>query len=255
MKSIKLIFSDLDRTLLRDDKTLSPYTRQVLAACRERGIKFFPTTARPPRALENWIDGLSYDGAVCHNGGVAVLGDKIIWENGIDPQVTAALLGELCKNFPEKKISAEIAGRLYANFDARDIWPGIVYTPSEFDGLPDLPSEKILVEITDPEDVRAYTALLPAELKLTVSDGTLAMIQPRGIEKGKAVRSICERLGVSPTDTVGFGDDLNDISLLLTCGQGVAVENALPQVKAAASALCGSNEEDGPARWLEEHIL
>ena len=54
---------------------------------------------------------------------------------------------------------------------------------------------------------------------------------------------------------MGFGDDLNDIPLLQAGGWGVAVSNALPTVKAAAQEVCLSNQEDGVAHWLEEHIL
>ena len=66
-QQIRLIASDLDGTLLRDDRTLSSYTRSVLKRCRTAGILFFAVTARPPRALESAIPGLEYDGAICHN--------------------------------------------------------------------------------------------------------------------------------------------------------------------------------------------
>ena len=54
---------------------------------------------------------------------------------------------------------------------------------------------------------------------------------------------------------VAFGDDINDLEMVKNCGIGVAVENAIDDVKAAAKYICGTNDNDGVAKWLEEHIL
>ena len=255
MQEIKLIACDLDRTLLRSDKTLSPYTRSVLARCRERGILFFAATARPPRALERWIEHLSYDGALCHNGGVAIFQDQIIWEQGIDPGTAMQLLQRLQREFPDATLSAEIGGELYANFDAGTIWNGIAYHFTDFSSLPDKPAEKLIIGYQSPEQVDAVMACLPKELYCQISDDKIIMIQPKGVEKGAALKGICEKLEISLTQTVAFGDDWNDISLLKNAGIGVAVENALPEVKAVADEICASNEKDGPAHWLEQHLL
>ncbi len=255
MGQIKLIASDLDRTLLRHDESLSPYTRAVLARCREKGVLFFVATARPPRALENLIGGLTYDGALCHNGGVVVLNGEIVWEHGIAPDVALHLLRRLQREFPQATISAEIGGELYANFGADKLWFGTPYHFTDFSVFPDKPAEKLMLGLQFPEQVKEVDACLPEGLYCQVSDNKIIMIQPKGVEKGKALNAICERLGISAAQTVGFGDDWNDISLLQACGVGVAVGNALPEVKKAADEICASNEEDGPARWLEEHLL
>lgn len=252
---IKLIASDLDGTLLRNGKTLSPYTLSVLERCRSCGIIFLAATARPPRALEAVIPGLDYDGAICHNGGVAVLHGKVIWEQGITSQTAAALAQRILEQLPGARLSAEIAGELYANFDAASIWPGCPYWETDFSSLPDKPAEKLIVEVESKEQVRSLERLLPEELYPQVSENRVVMIQPKGVEKGKALLELCRRLSISPAQTVGFGDDFNDISLLDACGTGVAVENALSEVKAASDCVCLSNEEDGPAHWLEQHLL
>ncbi|MBQ7433328.1 MAG: HAD hydrolase family protein [Lachnospiraceae bacterium] len=56
-------------------------------------------------------------------------------------------------------------------------------------------------------------------------------------------------------EIVAFGDDYNDIEMLRACGTGVAVGNALAEVKQAADEVCLTNEEDGVALWLTEHVL
>lgn len=253
MKQILLIASDLDGTLLRNDKTLSPFTRKVLARCREKGILFVAATARPPRALEGWIDGLCCDGAICHNGGVATLDGKIIWEQGIAPEKAAKTIKRIQKEFPEARISAEAGGDLFANFDVSPLWPGIEFKTTDFSTFPNIPAEKLIVELKSPSMSEKITELLPDGLTAQVSENAIIMIQPEGVEKGAALKGLCERLHIPLSKTVAFGDDWNDISLLRTAGTGVAVGNALPEVKAAADEICADNEDDGPARWLEAH--
>lgn len=255
MRQIKLIASDLDGTLLRNDKTLSLRTRAVLARCRERGILFFAATARPPRVLESRIDGLFYDGALCHNGGVAVLHGETIWKDGFSPETALPLVRRILREFPGVRISAEIGGLLYANFDCSSIWEKVEFIYTDFSTLPNHLLDKLLIGLDSPGMAEKASALLPEELAGQVSENSVLMVQPKGVEKGKALRAVCERLGISPSETVAFGDDWNDISLLQAAGTGVAVENALPEVKNAADEICESNEEDGPAKWLESHIL
>lgn len=251
---VRMIASDLDFTLLRNDRSISPYSLEVLRLCREKGILFIPSTARPPRTLA--ATGIEYDGALCHNGGVAVVGDDIVWERGIEPETGAALFGEIRALLPGLRLAAEMGGLLYANFPSEELWPGVEYLPTDFSRYPDAMAEKLMVILDDPGQAEAVSALLPRyDLSGKISEKALLMIQPAQVDKGSALLGLCEHLGIRPQEVVAFGDDWNDIPLLRAAGLGIAVENALPEVKAAADAVCSSNEEDGPARWLEEHLL
>ena len=52
-----------------------------------------------------------------------------------------------------------------------------------------------------------------------------------------------------------FGDDFDDAESMQLCGLGVAVENAIPEVKAVADEVAESNDADGVAKWIETHVL
>ena len=52
------------------------------------------------------------------------------------------------------------------------------------------------------------------------------------------------------SDVCAFGDDLADLGMLSLCGRGIAVANAVPEVRNIADAVCLSNEEDGVAKYL-----
>ncbi|MBD5513854.1 MAG: HAD hydrolase family protein [Lachnospiraceae bacterium] len=61
-------------------------------------------------------------------------------------------------------------------------------------------------------------------------------------------------LDISLNEIVSFGDDINDMEMLQICGTGVAVSNAVMDVKAVADCVALSNDEDGLAEWLEKNI-
>ena len=78
---------------------------------------------------------------------------------------------------------------------------------------------------------------------------------PAASGKTTAIKALAETSGISLEDTVAFGDDLNDIEMLRLCGMGVAVANAIPEVREAAGEITLSNDEDGVAEWLAGHCL
>jgi len=57
------------------------------------------------------------------------------------------------------------------------------------------------------------------------------------------------------SEVIAFGDDNNDIEMLRECGTGVAVANAIDECKSSADHICGSCDDDGLAKWLEENVL
>ena len=73
---IKAIVVDLDRTLLRSDKTISSYTRGVLEACKGRSIRIMVATARPWRTAKPYCEMIGADGVVVSNGARVICGDR-----------------------------------------------------------------------------------------------------------------------------------------------------------------------------------
>lgn len=67
----------------------------------------------------------------------------------------------------------------------------------------------------------------------------------------QAIARLTEQLGVQPSEVLAIGDELNDIEMIRWAGYGVAMGNALPQVKAAADAVTAPNSADGLAVVLE----
>ena len=85
----------------------------------------------------------------------------------------------------------------------------------------------------------------PSELEITA----------RGVTKGSGARELMRSLGVAPDEATAFGDGGNDLPIARTVGRFVAMGNADPDVKAAATEVCPPVTEDGVAVWIEEHLL
>ena len=77
----------------------------------------------------------------------------------------------------------------------------------------------------------------------------------RGATKWQAVVHLLARFGFTPDEIIAVGDDVNDIEMIKGAGLGIAVANALPQVKEAASYIVGSNDEDGVAEVVDKFLL
>lgn len=252
--AIKMIVTDLDRTLLRDDKTISGYTEKTLLELKKRGIPFVIATARPIRAVRQWLSFLRYDAAVFHNGAVVMLGSEVIGRFGLEN--TEGIAAAILKGIPGSRITVEAGDWMYSNMPAEELWPGVQYTRTEdFRETRGLLAEKVIVTAGTLEEMAALEPYTPQGAYLQLSDNTIAMMMNRAATKLNGIRLLAERYGIGLSETAAFGDDYNDIDMLSACGKGVAVENALPEVKAAANEVCGGSEEDGVARWIWDNVL
>jgi len=254
MQKIRMIATDLDGTLLRRDKTISEYTADVLHRLREKGIIFAVATARPARTMAEDLGFLPIDAGVFHNGAAVFAGGRRIGGWGIENG--GSIVRSVLAKRPESRICLESGEILYANFDAGEIWRGISYVPtqdfSEADGKI---ADKLIIEADTIEKVRSYDAFLPEGVYSQLCEGRLALCMHREATKPGGIRLIADHFGIGMHEIAAFGDDHNDIAMLSACGAGIAVGNAIDEVKRAADHIALSNEEDGVARWIEENIL
>lgn len=70
MKKVRMIVTDLDGTLLKDDKTISSFTIDVIKKYKSNGGIFVAATARPVRAVKEYDKILNFDAGIYHNGAV-----------------------------------------------------------------------------------------------------------------------------------------------------------------------------------------
>ncbi len=248
---MKAIITDLDRTLLRTDKSISGYTMDVLRKCRERGILVMTASARPLRDIREYQKQVVFDAVTATNGAVIDLPDRRM-EYGIRRESGEQILSGLLK-FPDVFLSIETSGGLYSNRDI-PVWKPVIY--EDFPKLPDnVVLYKILASSSRRELYDNVGQILTEDVYHTVANHDLVQIMSREATKWNGVRQMLTCFGISPHDAVYFGDDNDDIEPIRNCGMGVAVANAIPAVLEAADRIVDSNDSDGVARFIETNIL
>ncbi len=250
----KMIVTDLDGTLLRKDKTISPYTIEVIAKLRRSGHKFVIATARPLRAAKKFLESVEIDAGIYHNGALLYLGKNKIDSYQID-RVQDVIHSILHLN-PSVSVAAEADDILYSNFDAERLWPGTDYTLTQtgFSEIYGRKADKIIVEVNSLEDIEKYKSILADDLYIQISENKIGMIMKKAAVKSNGIQHLASEFEIGTENIIAFGDDYNDIDMLQTAGIGICVANGLDIVKNHADIICGSNEEDGVAKWLEENL-
>ena len=97
--------------------------------------------------------------------------------------------------------------------------------------------------------------MLTDDLYYTVANGHLIQIMSKSATKWSGVKAMLDISNISATETAYFGDDHDDVEPIRMCGIGVAVSNAIDEVKAVADHIAESNDDDGVAKFIEGMIL
>ncbi len=92
-------------------------------------------------------------------------------------------------------------------------------------------------------------------ITVTSSHPSNVEVSGPGVSKKSGVERVCAELNISMAEVMAIGDNHNDLELIKAAGLGVAVDNASPDLKAAADALTKSNAEDGVAYAIQEYLL
>jgi hydroxymethylpyrimidine pyrophosphatase-like HAD family hydrolase len=152
------------------------------------------------------------------------------------------------------KTASEYGGRHYSNFVVSDMWENITYFDVVDFSAHELDAEKLYMVVEKPEDVLFIEKNISEGLYLKVSSDNLAMVMHKDATKAKAVAELARQWGIPQSRIVSFGDDSNDLDMLEYSGIGVAMGNALDEVKSVADFICTSNDEDGLAEWISSYV-
>ncbi|CAL9475785.1 Sugar phosphatase YidA [Streptomyces sp. enrichment culture] len=265
----RLIATDLDGTLLRDDKSVSPRTVAALAAAEEAGIEVFFVTGRPARWMDVVSDHVHGHGlAICGNGAAVV---DLRGGPGAHRFVKVRELARKNALDTVRLLREAAPGTVYAveqtyDFNQEPEYPRLhvevpdVLAPAEELLGPDGPAAddpvlKILAfhPALDPDAFLTLARLAVGD-RATVtrsSSSALLEISGPGVSKASTLALCCAERGISHEEVVAFGDMPNDVEMLTWAGRSYAMGNAHPDVIAAASGRTVANNEDGVAVVIE----
>ena len=269
MKKKTLFLSDLDGTLLTPRQNLSPFTVQSINALTEKGLIFSYATARSHHSASRATQGLQLHSPLIFHNGVFIM-ENITWKklhacyftreeaanillilqsHGVEPMIYTSIEDVSKNSYVPEKISRGIV-----NF--------IKTRPNDPRHRP-VTEERMLdgdifyfLCIDDDEKLSPCHEKLKKQFQCTYQidmyDGEHWLeIMPSSATKANAALRLKEMLGCEKI--VAFGDGINDLPLFEIADECYAMENAVPELKKAATAVIDSNEEDGVAKWLIEN--
>jgi len=257
MKQIKIIFFDIDGTLVNPQTgSISDLTKLTINRLSSNGILLCIATGRPPASLPDFT-GLPIDifctcnGALCYNGTETIISNPISTENVQKLIQNAANIG--------RPISIALRDRLAANGTEKDLEDyyglcGLKLTAA--DNFNELSKQNVYQLMVGFRPSDQQTLLSDVEdVKLAISWERAADIIPAVNGKGAAIQKILEYYQLKPEEALAFGDSYNDMEMLQAVGTGVAMGNGVPELKDLANDVCKSVSEEGIYHYCLSHKL
>ena len=252
---IKIIFSDMDGTLLTSANKLPDGFDEMAAELKRRGVIFAPASGRQYfsllKSFEKYVDEFLF---LAENGTLVMHREIEIFSSPID----RAAVDEVLKvTEPLKNILRVWCGKKDAYIRREQDTPenqaelGKYYTHNavvdDFSAIDDTPIKVALFDATGHADEKIYRHLAQFydDLQVVLSSDYWVDVMTKGISKGEAVRAVQRILDVKPEECAAFGDYMNDYEMLQAVGHSFAMANAHPELKKIARYETASNDEFG----------
>lgn len=266
---IRLIAVDLDGTLLNEENQISPRTIEALTRAEEQGILIVPATGRCKALLpRELLQNLKIRYTILENG--AEIWDceegRALYKQRLKEETTRWIYQKVrnregfAEFFRNGEAYAEISSLERLREDQVDrnfinyFRQNHIFVQN-LEQLPDVLEQTEKINLYDlPSSLRAeLVAALERDESCTVtsSAGNNLEVQGYEIEKGKALRILCEQLNILPEEVLAFGDGQNDLEMLRYAGTGIAMGNADGAIRQEADGVTRSNRADGVAVYLE----
>ena len=258
-----LICTDLDGTLLSDDKSISPENLRAIEYFKQEGGIFTFVTGRMPFFASHACDIIKPNAPIgCINGGglYDYPSRKYLWQ-GVMPDGVVDLIRSIDEKVPSVGIQVNTFYKVYFCKENP-----VMKEFRRLTGIPNLtgnyaevtePIAKILFGCEREDEIRPVESILRSHPKadnfdFIRSEKTLFEVLPKGIGKGTAIRNLVNQLGLDIRKTIAIGDYNNDISMFHAAKVGIAVANACPDALATADYVTVSNNESAIARVIAD---
>ena len=263
---IRFLLSDMDGTLLLPDHSLSQRTIEAVRSLREAGVLFSLATGRPPKAMLQQIEALGVDlPTAAFNGGTIVNPDGSLLVAHYLPATAALTALALFADLPDIEVWVFSGGDWLLKDPHRPMVPreqhGLGYPPVVVESFePYLERiDKIVAASNNAELLIELEAqLLPkveGQAQVSRSQPIYLDVTAMQANKGAALATLAEFLGVSLEQTAAMGDGGNDPAMFHRAGLSIAMGQAEEAVKLQADVVTGANTEDGAAQAIERYIL
>lgn len=270
----RIVFLDVDGTILEHGTHVSPSTGPAVRAARAAGHLVYLSTGRSASDIHPRVAEMGFDGAITNSGALVTSGDDVVVDRPLSPAAADRMLTALrsrgIRYFLQSRDGvyasddmAELMRDYGAALDARvaagqeirpeDSLVGLAQRTFPSVDEADLTRIDKAVFVSDHEegidelreDLGDEFLIVPGSMPLP--GGSNGEISERDTTKGSAIELLLAHLGIDPADAVGIGDSWNDIEMFEVCGVAVAMGNAQPELKALADFVTTDVLDDGVA--------
>jgi len=264
----KMIVLDLDDTLLRDDQTISPRTKEALMRAQAEGVKVVLASGRPTYGMVGIAKELElekFGSFILSFNGAKIINCKT-GEELFSSTLSVDTVHELYAKSQEENVSilTYLGDQIITEWknEYTEVESGLtgmnIREVDSFVQTVDVPVVKSLM-------VAAPERLIEVEKKLKQQyAGKLNVMRSKpffleftevGVDKGTSLHHLIQNLGIAQTEVIAMGDSYNDVAMIEFAGLGVAMGNAPDDIKALADYVTDTNMNDGVAKVVEKFVL
>lgn len=262
-----LIALDLDGTLLKEDKTISSYSKAVIQKAKEAGHKIMISTGRPYRSSVMYYQELGLDTPIVNFNGAFIhhpLDDT--WGRFHSPMNlhVAKEIVDAVYSFSFHNIIAEVVDDVYIHYhdpkliEIFGMGTTQITTGDLRQQLVNPPSSMFIhTDEKHIKTIREHLSEVHAEMvshRNWNAPWHVVEIVKSGQNKAIGVKKVADYYGIPRERIIAFGDEDNDLEMLDYAGKGIAMKNAIEPLKTVASDVTLTNEEDGVAIYLQEYL-
>ncbi|MED4272386.1 sugar-phosphatase [Weissella confusa] len=268
--AIKLITIDIDDTLVNTAKQVTPRVKAALQEATAQGVKVVLTTGRPLPGVQEYLDelGLNHQDdqyAITYNGGVVQTtngeelgGKELAYSDYLRLREVADELGAY--------LQVETIDAAYTSAKEINYWASrenfLIKMPLVIKPVDEMDPNDHYVKfmfIGDEADIDSWRDALPADVKeayyIVKSTPQHLEFMHKDATKGSGLLTLAAKLGIDRSETMALGDQQNDVTMIEAAGLGVAMGNAVPEVKAVADVETTTQNADGVGVAVEKWVL
>lgn len=263
--AIKLIITDLDGTLLTNEKLISDRNKAAIAKAQEKGVMVTVATGRMCVAAAHYARriGVTLPIISCNGGLVRPYTGKAVFTHCFTRELAREVIA-LCYErdwnvqwyVDDKVYVKKFNAKLFRGYNLIDDF-AVTEIGDDFESYLD---DVIQIVIRDLDgNIGSIQKFIHEKFqgRLTVQQNTEVSVDvdALGINKAVGIEVLLKELGITKDEVMAFGDADNDIEMIKYVGVGVAMGNAIAEVKEAADLITDDNEHDGVAAAIEKYIL
>lgn len=256
---IKLVLTDMDGTLAKDNKDIPQEIFPIYKELLNRGIacgaatgRSLPSLLRDFKGLEDQLTFVAENGAIAYHRG------EYIYQNIMSKELIEEVVSRVEKlgKLPLIFASGEKSYAMFASDKQMEEFDTYCPILEKIERLDQLKNNIVKIAIYHPNyDAKDNFINFEDFLEnahVSVSGVEWIDVSMKGVNKGKGVKALQEKLGLDASECMAFGDYLNDREMLNAVEESYAVSNAHPELKKQAKYIIGSNEEAAVIQTLKE---